>query len=505
MRPRTTQSHKRLGLETLETREMLSGVTAVLDHGVLTVTGARDSSSEIHVWRQANRILVDGVGASFSASQVRSISVACGQNGDQTVDLGIGSARGQTALSRPVTVYSGSGNETVDLGRTSVYFAGAGHQLAVSARGAARLDGASPDWFDTHLQDAAIRSLAKERFADHVLGRADMLAVFDEVKRQGDVTAVELGDLQAIAGRSALFTGVAYVQNLSGKVALGNTANAHYQGEALGNLAAGDSAEHLEKLVNKWFLGLDRPDSTMGTKTYVYAEAKASLFPYAPVYTDVRQGSCADCYLLGGLAEIAMHNRGAIQNMFIVNGDGTYTVRFYNGRQADYATVDSYLPANADGNYVFANQGQSLEDTTIALWLPLAEKAYAQINEEGWLRSDGQNTYASIEYGWPNHVFTQVTGVRAAGDLKLDKPENFVQFVTAYRAGSMLCLLSRQTPTDPLIGGNHVYAVVSYDAAARSVLVFNPWGINNGSNKAGLVWLTWAQVTANYDCWCRSL
>ena len=94
-------SSKRLGLETLETRELLSGVTAVLDHGVLTVTGASDSSSEIHVWRQANRIRVDGVGGSFAATQVRSIRVACGQNGDQTVDLGIGWARGQTALAGP--------------------------------------------------------------------------------------------------------------------------------------------------------------------------------------------------------------------------------------------------------------------------------------------------------------------------------------------------------------------------------------------------------------------
>ena len=236
---------------------------------------------------------------------------------------------------------------------------------------------------------------------------------------------------------------MAYVQNLSAKVALGNPANAHYQGEDLGDLAAGDSADHLEKLVNKWFLGLDRPSSTIGTDTYVYAEAKASLFPYAPVYTDVRQGHVGDCYLMSGLAEIAMHNRAAIQNMFIVNGDGTYTVRFYNGRQADYVTVDSYLPANDQGEYVFANHGQSLEDTTIALWVPLAEKAYAQINEEGWLRTDGHNTYASLDGGWPNHVFTQVTAVRAAGDLKLDKAASFVQFVTAYRGGSMLAFISK--------------------------------------------------------------
>jgi hypothetical protein len=120
MRSRTIRFHTRLGLERLETRELLSGVTAVLDHGVLAVTGASDSSSEIHVWRQANRVVVDGVAGSFAATQVRSITVACGQDGDQTVDLGIGWTRVQTALARPVTVNSGSGNETVLFPRSAV-------------------------------------------------------------------------------------------------------------------------------------------------------------------------------------------------------------------------------------------------------------------------------------------------------------------------------------------------------------------------------------------------
>ena len=503
MRPRTTHFYNRLAFETLEARELLSGVTALLDHGLLTVTGASDSSTEIHVWRQANRVLVDGVAGSFAVAQVQSIRVACGPSGDQTVDLGIGKASGQTALARPVTVDSGSGNETVQLGATSVYFAETGHQLAVTAKGTVRLDGAKLDWFDTHLQDAGIRWLAKTEYSDHVLGRADMLAIFGEVEQQGTVTAVALGDLQAMAGYSALYSGVAYVQNLLAKVALGNPANAHYQGEPLDNLAAGDSADHLEKLVDKWFLGLDHPDSTVDNETYVYAEAKASLFPYAPVYTDVRQGYVGDCYLMGGLAEIAMHDRSAIRNMFIVNGDGTYTVRFYNGRQADYVTVDSDVPAD-QGKYVFANQGQLLTDTTIALWAPLAEKAYAEINEEGWLRTNGSNSYASLDMGCPNDVYTEVTGLAAVGNLNLNKPANFTQFVNAYRAGDLQWFISNDAPPSPLIGKTHVYAVVSYDASTRSVLVYNPWGIANGSKAAGLVWISWADVKTNFSCWCRS-
>lgn len=506
MGPGTASLHTQLGFETLETRDLLSGVTAVLDHGVLTVTGSNDSNTPIHVWRQANRIVVDGVTGSFSASGVSSIQIACGQDGDQVVTLGIGRARGQTALARPVTVTSGNGNETVRFGSTSVYVAGAGHHVSVSARGVARLDGTTPDWFDTHIQDAAIRSLAKVCYNDHVLGRADMLEIFDEVEVNGTVTAMELADLQAIAASSALFSGAAYVQNLSAKVALGNHANALYQGAPLGNLAAGDSAVHLEQLVNKWFLGLDRPDSTYDNVTYAYAEAKAALFSHMPVYTDIWQGILGDCYFLAGLAEIALHNPGVIEDMFIVNGDGTYTVRFFNGRQADYVTVDRYLPRDSHGDYVFANDGMSLEDQTVSLWVPLAEKAYAQLNEEGWLRRDqSQNSYASIEDGWPNEALSQVTGVPARKHLSFRRAVEFVQFVSAYRSGDLLCFLSKGAPTNPQIVDSHVYAVVGYNAATRSVLLYNPWGIDNGSSYPGLLSLSWTEVAANFSSWAQSL
>jgi hypothetical protein len=45
----------------------------------------------------------------------------------------------------------------------------------------------------------------------------------------------------------------------------------------------------------------------------------------------------------------------------------------------------------------------------------------------------------------------------------------------------------------------------NWTRCAINVLVFNPWGIDNGSDKPGLVWLTWAEVTASYRSWSRSL
>ncbi len=43
------------------------------------------------------------------------------------------------------------------------------------------------------------------------------------------------------------------------------------------------------------------------------------------------QGELGDCYFISSLGTIANEDPAAIEDMFINNGDGTYTVRFYTG------------------------------------------------------------------------------------------------------------------------------------------------------------------------------
>ena len=72
--------------------------------------------------------------------------------------------------------------------------------------------------------------------------------------------------------------------------------------------------------------------------------------------------------------------------MFTDNGDGTYTVRFYNGGKPDYVTVDSYLPAVTPTSYRYPTRFVSLYDRPITdTWVALAEKAYAQECASGWI------------------------------------------------------------------------------------------------------------------------
>ena len=48
-----------------------------------------------------------------------------------------------------------------------------------------------------------------------------------------------------------------------------------------------------------------------------------------------------------------------------------------------------------------------------SLWIPLAEKAYAQWNQTGKEGRDGTNSYCSIQGGWMATVDAQVLGYNA--------------------------------------------------------------------------------------------
>ena len=186
--------------------------------------------------------------------------------------------------------------------------------------------------------------------------------------------------------------------------------------------------------------------------------------------------------------------------MFTINGDGTYTVRFFNNGKADYVTVDSQLPTDSTGHLVFANMGASATSSSNTLWVALAEKAYVQMNEAGWLRKgmsgSGQNSYIAISGGYVGDAFTQVANQAYA--WASPSSTSFSTFATAFATGKMIELGSNGNPNLSTIVGGHAYAVVGINTTNQTVTVFNPWGINNGSSKPGLVTLTWAQLQSNF-------
>src|SRR6185369_5546223 len=133
--------------------------------------------------------------------------------------------------------------------------------------------------------------------------------------------------------------------------------------------------------------------------------------------------------------------------MFIVNGDGTYTVRFYHEGVAEYVTVDSYLPASG-GYLVYAHTGSAVGDANNELWVSLAEKAYAQIKEMSYF--GGANAYSSTEWQYAYTTLGNITGQSTLAFTYTSSGSS--GFATAYNAGKSIVLVSYSSA--PNVVGN---------------------------------------------------
>lgn len=347
------------------------------------------------------------------------------------------------------------------------------------------------------IQDAGLRRQVRASFQDGELDRNDMIDIFRKAEDGGVVNGREFNDLQRIVNNPSRFNMQDYVYVLSDKIVNGNLANTN---SGIGNLEAGSSATQMEDLIGKWFLGSDRPD--VGGYTYQYASG--SLFQDGISYQDVNQGAVGDCYFLASLAATAFGSSSTIENMFIDNGDSTYTVRFYNQdtAEADYVTVDSYLPTNGTGRFIYADSANSssgyYDDPSNELWVALAEKAYAQINESGWLGQDNTNSYEGISGGYMAYALEHVTGSNASLANSLD----FNSIVDAFNSGKLIGFCSKdETEVGSGIVPLHAYALTGYDSSTETFTLFNPWGIHSSYFTPGLLELTWSEITANFLYW----
>jgi hypothetical protein len=326
-----------------------------------------------------------------------------------------------------------------------------------------------------------------------------MIQLLTSAADGGVVDATEFNDLKKIVNTSVLFAGAYHVERLSEYVVLGSAANAKFQGNALGNLVAGASSSHIGSLISKWFLGLDRP--TAGS--YTYRQFAGQLFVNGVAYTDVNQGQVGDCYLLASFAEVALRNSSAITNMFVVNGDGTYTVRFFNNGAAEYVTVDSFLPTNGSGIAMYAGMGKNYTNAGNELWVMLAEKAYVQANEFGWIRpglsGNGQNSYAGIEGGYIYAGLGHITGQSTIAFTSTTSTAGFTTFVNAWNAGKSIGFASKTTtPSGSGVVGSHAYTVIGYNSSNQTITLYNPWGTNYAT-----LTLTWSQIQASFSYFDR--
>ncbi|MFO0809788.1 MAG: C2 family cysteine protease [Gemmataceae bacterium] len=528
----------RLVLIPLEDRTVPAAVTANLSDGILRIFGT-DGPDAIMLRYANSNYTIDSVTGVFAASGVQSLQVL-GYGGNDSIDLrvarvpvAVDAGAGYDAVVGGIAndsivggvgddlIWGGSGDDAIDGGAGSDrLFGDSGNDILIGGAGTNAIDGGSGtnvivdgtitptptptpsptptpktpvnDYYSHMFADATVQTLARTYAADNWLDRSEMLAIYSQVSTDGTVSAAELNDLDRLVRPnwvnvpSSQQYGMAdSVRVLGLMVAEGDRANATFQGTSLGNLQAGSSGTVLQKLVAKWFLGQDHP-----TASGTYRAVSGSLFVNGPSYRDVDQGASGDCYLVAALGEMAQLNPDSIRQAFTDNGDGTFTIRFFRDGSARYVTVDRYLPVNSLSRVVYAGVGGARYDSSAnELWVALAEKAYAQLNQSGWSGHDGTNSYAGIEGGWSDDVFKQVLG-GSAGWVWASKA-NTQTLATLAIANTPTVLGSKSSGTSSGVVGDHAYGLVGFNSVTAKYTLYNPWG--------STLELTWSQIVANFN------
>jgi hypothetical protein len=217
----------------------------------------------------------------------------------------------------------------------------------------------------------------------------------------------------------------------------------------------------------------------------------------------VDQGRVGNCYFAAALGAVALRSPSTIYNMFAANPDGTFTVRFFRDGMAAYVTVNRYLPANSDGYAVFAGWGgpyNAYYQGNNELWVALAEKAYAQLNESGWIGQDGTNTYAGIAAGQPSNAFNHLTGKTAE-----DRTSSGYALISDWNAGKAITLASKSSVVATQVVANHAYTLVGYNPDTKRFRLYNPWGSNADGDQPAVLNLTWSQIVGNFERWTSVL
>ncbi|NET51703.1 MAG: hypothetical protein F6K09_24240, partial [Merismopedia sp. SIO2A8] len=374
------------------------------------------------------------------------------------------------------------------------------------------------DWFDLNLQTTPLQNAARSGFLDQSLGRFDMLNLFASVADDGIVKASELTDLQTIVAHHETLGIADHVRVLADNVVNGNNANTFYQGGHLGNLEVGSTGQRLNALVDKWFMGGDRPAAPEGySMTYTYADGALFGNDNVPQLDDLRQGYLADCYFLAALGANAFHRPEVIRDMFIDNGDGTFTVKFYgqnNGKvttEADYVTVDRWLPTHVSDGQYGGQQFAAFDNGDRGLWVALAEKAYAQFAESSIsFRPVPINSYDGIQYGKGFRAMAAVSGndgviytnLSSYGPAKVGDFPSFDTISQLFN-GQTPMVVSTTSHAGLGLVSDHQYVVTSVNPSNQTLTLYNPHGTRTtprpGETQQGFRTLSYADLATNFD------
>ena len=148
--------------------------------------------------------------------------------------------------------------------------------------------------------------------------------------------------------------------------------------------------------------------------TSEYQQVNEPLFPHDHQISseDVKQAKLGDCYFQAALASIADKTPDHIRNMMQDNLNGSVSVRLYEVTRdeqnnppqftAKYFRVEKSIPRNERNEY---NRG--------ALWVKMAQKAYAVSGLSGKTTIEDTRSYQDIEGGAAYHSMEMILGQEA--------------------------------------------------------------------------------------------
>ncbi len=317
-----------------------------------------------------------------------------------------------------------------------------------------------------------------------------------------------------------------YSKYIFNAVVNGNTANQWWTGGSssrvnLGDLYAGATQQHLNRLVGKWFEGSDLPlnkykgDSARNIPdgNFIYGKSTGSLFVDGIDIRDIYQGSVGTCYLLAAAGSIARKSAESIDNMFIDNNNNTFGIKFYSKSNSEiWVTVNKDIPVNPNNTnkaFMASNSEFSLNGEN---WVSLLEKGYAQANEIGVFdRKEGYNSYASISGGFGNaltHLTDKASWNWVDSDYYTSSNWSLLKSGVIDRINNGQYLWfgfdDDLVFNDKLwFVGNHAFSLIDYDSDKDWFYLYNPWGERSGSNYHYYFPTTWS-LLRDYGavvCW----